>query len=120
MTAPDATPEAAGGHSAVRHLLPVFLDPAAVEAIWKEFWVPLHAVAARHLVGQLLELGAMVDGEDGQFVIMGGARRCPVDMIEPTVFAPGKMASPSKRRRASTSSASQLMRPCRPPATNRA
>ena len=43
---PDAPP---AGPPAVRELLPMFLDPAVVSAVWERFCVPLHTIAARHL-----------------------------------------------------------------------
>lgn len=56
--APLPTPPAG---PVIRHLLPAFLDPATAVAVWQRFWVPLHAVAARHLGHQVR---ARVDPED--------------------------------------------------------
>lgn len=49
------------GESAVRHLFPMFHDSAALAAAWKDFCIPLHAVAARFLGPQVR---SRVDPED--------------------------------------------------------
>lgn len=48
-------------HPAVDHLLPMFLDPATIAAVWERFCIPLHSVAARYLG---MQVRTRIDAED--------------------------------------------------------